>query len=120
MNVKVWDDRYVIKSDSYCYILKEIKKRQPKDEIESGDQEVVENNDGTYEVTIGYPSTIAGCFRKIIELESRNNRCTTLEGYIKHIEKVNQKLEESLIAFEKILDENESLERVLKRIKKKE
>lgn len=99
MNIKVWDDKYVIKSDAYCYVLKEIKKKQPKDDEETG-QEVVENGDGTYEITIAYPSTVANCFRYIVEAEGRDNRCTTLEGYVKHLEKINAKLEENLLLFQ--------------------
>lgn len=119
MDIKVWDDKYVIRSDTYCYILREIKKKQPKPD-EDTIHEVVENGDGTYEVTIAYPSNIANCFRYIVEAEGRNNRCTTLDGYIKHLEKINHKLEENLLLFQRLVGADENLEAALNRIRKKE
>lgn len=118
MNIKVWDGKYIIKSDAYCYILKEIKKKQPKDD--EVPQEIVENGDGTYEVTIAYPTTVANCFKYIVEAEGRANRCTTIEGYVKHLEKINAKLEENLLLFQKLVGPDEKLEAALNKIRKKE
>ena len=94
MNSKIWDDKYVIKSDSRQYRLIEIKEKAPDED--GGD--VQTNEDGTYEVNIGYYSTMAALFKGLVEREGRLNKCTTLEGYVKHIEKINKKLEENLMA----------------------
>lgn len=93
MYVKIWDDKYVIKSDNYCYILAEIK---TKNTIVDGDIETVKNDDGTYEVNLAYTKTVAGAYASLVEREGRKNKCTTLDGYIKHLEKIYQKLEEEL------------------------
>ena len=103
MNIKVWDNKYVITSDKLCYTLKEIKTKQSKDD-EDNSLEVQANNDGTYETAIAYHDTVAGCFRTIVEREGRQNKCTTLDGYIKHLKSVSDKLEENLKKFEKIVD----------------
>lgn len=103
MNIKVWDDKYVITSDKLCYTLKEIKTRQSKDDDENS-LETQANSDGTYETAIAYHDTVAGCFRTIVEREGRQNKCTTLDGYIKHLKSVSDKLEENLKKFEKIVD----------------
>lgn len=96
MNIKVWDDRYIIKSDSLCYKLVEVKTRQGKDDEDIDD--AVKNEDGTYETPVGYVDNIARCFKIIIEREGRKNKCTTLDGYIKHIEAIEKKLDEEILA----------------------
>ena len=72
MNIKVWDDRYTISNDANCYVVKEIKEKKPKDGEESG-EEIAAGADGTYEVIIGYPSTVAYAFKIIWERECRSN-----------------------------------------------
>lgn len=109
MNIKIWDDKYVIKSDARQYRLIEIKEKAPDEEC--GD--VQTNEDGTYEVNIGYYSTMAALFRGIVEREGRLNKCTTLEGYVKHIEKINKKLEENLLAIAATIGKKESFKRIL-------
>jgi len=115
MNVKVWDDKYVIKDDTHCYVLKEIKTKQPKDGDEI-DEKVVANADGTYEITVGYPSTVAHAFSIIVEREGRSNRCTTMDGYIRHLKEINAKLEENLKAFSVIVGGPERVMDVMTRI----
>lgn len=115
MNVKVWDDKYVIKDDTHCYILKELKTKQPKDGEEI-DEKVVANDDGTYEITVGYPSTVAHAFSIIVEREGRNNRCTTMDGYIRHLKEIDAKLEENLRKFSAIVGGEEKVKDVMMRI----
>lgn len=112
MYVKVWDDKYVIKSDAYCYILAEIKTKAKQED----DEDAVQNEDGTYEVNIAYTNSFAGCYRTIIEREGRKNKCTTLDGYIKHLEKIYNKLEEDLDKMAKIVGGKEQLELALNKL----
>lgn len=107
MNIKVWDDKYTIKSDSYCYKVNEIKQKLNNDEIPDS---VEETKDGEYEITVGYVKNVAQCFRLIVEREGRQNKCTTLNGYIKHIEEINKKLEDNIKKFEKIVGGPEMVE----------
>ena len=109
MNIKIWDDKYVIKSDSRQYRLIEITEKAPDED--GGD--VQTNEDGTYEVNIGYYSTMAALFKGLVEREGRLNKCTTLEGYVKHIEKINQKLEDNLMAIATTSGKKESFYRIL-------
>lgn len=98
MNIKIWDDKYRVKSDSYCYILSEIMTKE----------------DGTqYDATVGYFSNIGHIFKDIAEREGRDNKCTTLNGYIKHIEEVNKKLEENLLKIEAIVGTKKAMERII-------
>lgn len=102
MNIRVWDNKYAIKSDNYCYKLVEIKTKT--------------NEDGTteeYESDFKWCTNVGNCFRNIVEIEGRKNQCTTMEGYIKHLEKINDKLEENLKLFESIVGEKEMIERAL-------
>ena len=101
MNIKVWDDKYIIKNDAHCYILKEVRKKASADDEELEKAET--DSDGNYEITVGYPSTVAGAFSLIVEREGRRNKCTTLDGYIKHLISINNKLEENLKKFEKLV-----------------
>ena len=96
------NNKYAIKSDNYCYKLVEIKTKT--------------NEDGTteeYESDFKWCTNVGNCFRNIVEIEGRKNQCTTMEGYIKHLEKINNKLEENLKLFESIVDEKEMIERAL-------
>lgn len=99
MNIKIWDDKYRVKSDSYCYTLSEIGTREA-----SGEQ---------YETTIGYFSRIEHVFKEITEREGRLNKCTSLNGYIKHLEEVNKKLEENLLKIEAVVGSKKSMERIM-------
>lgn len=100
MHIRVWDDKYVIKSDAYCYKLAKVMIK------EDGSGEEYEND-------FKWCTNVANCFRNIVEIEGRKNQCTTLEGYVKHLEKINNKLEENLAKFESLVDEKEMLERAL-------
>lgn len=113
MNIKVWDDKYIIKSDSYCYRVNEIKQKL---ESEENLDNVEESGNGEYEVTIGYVKNVAQCFRLIAEREGRQNKCTTLNGYIKHLEEVNKKLEENIKKFSVIVGGPEMVERAMLQI----
>lgn len=114
MNIKVWDDKYVIKSDQYCYKVAEIKKKISDDE--EGDVETEGLDDGTYEVNIGFVNNVAQCFRLIVEKEGRQNKCSTLNGYIRHIEEVNKKLENNIELFSKIVGGPEMVERAIYKV----
>lgn len=116
MNIKVWNDKYVIKDDAHCYVLKEIKTKQPKDGEEEIDEKIVANADGTYEITVGYPTTVAHAFSIIVEREGRKNRCTTMDGYIRHLKEINAQLEENIKAFSAIVGGPERVADVMTRI----
>ena len=109
MNIKIWDDRYIIRSDARQYRLIEIKEKAPDEE--SDDVQADEN--GTYEVNIGYYSSMVSLFRGLVEREGRLNKCTTLEGYVKQIEKINKKLEENLMSIAAMIGKKESLKRII-------
>lgn len=112
MNIKVWDDKYTIRSDSNCYKIAEIKQK-----IDNSDEDMAEkNSNGDYEITVGYVNNIAQCFRLIVEREGRLNKCTTLNGYIKHLEEINKKLETNIKLFSKIVGGPEVVERAMKKV----
>lgn len=114
MNIKVWDDKYVIKNDAHCYIVKEIRKKASAedDELEKAETD----SDGNYEITVGYPSTVAGAFSLIVEREGRRNRCTTMDGYIKHMKEINAKLEENINKLSAIVGGPERVKDVMMRV----
>lgn len=117
MRIKVWDDKYVITSDAYCYTLKQIRQKQPKgDDSDLG--EVEEGSDGTYEITIAYCNSVANCFKNIVDLEGRTNKCTTMDGYIKHLTKINEQLEENIEKFSAIVGGHERVIDVMTRLAK--
>ena len=105
MNVKIWDDKYMIKSDARQYKLIELKNTKPGEGIDDDDTDV-----GT---CIGYFTALTHLFQSLVEREGRLNKCSTLEGYIKHIEKINDKLEENLLAMAKIVGQKESFKRIM-------
>lgn len=114
MNIKVWDDKYLIKSDPYCYKVAEIRKRTSEDS--DADAEDTESDGDTYAINIGYVNSVAECFRLIVEKEGRQNQCTTLSGYIKHLENINKKLEENILLFEELVGGRENVKATLERI----
>lgn len=116
MNIKVWDDKYVIKSDNYCYTLREVKQKKAGEDDELDTEETA---DGTVEVTVAYLSNVAQCFATIVEREGRNNRCTTMDGYIKHLKTINDKLEDNLEKFAKIIGGKDQLEIALAKLASK-
>ena len=110
MYIKIWDNKYAIKSDSRQYKLLEMKPKKNADIIE--DEKV--GDDGS--VCIGYFTSLNHLFQEVVEREGRLNKCTTLEGYIKHIEKINDKLEENLIAMAALIGGKEAFERIMSSI----
>ena len=117
MNIKVWDDRYTISNDANCYVVKEIKEKKPKDGEESG-EEIAAGADGTYEVIIGYPSTVAYAFKIIWERECRSNRCTTFEGWMKHVQRQQEKLDEAIEIMLAICGGHENVQAAMTRVAK--
>lgn len=114
MNISIWNDKYMIRSDRRQYKLVEIKQKVTD---EDGDAEsVAQNDDGTYEVNVGYFPTLKYLFLALAEREGRINRCTTLDGYIKHIEKVNKQLEETLMQIQAVIGVEESLQRIMNKM----
>lgn len=105
MNIKIWDDKYVIKSDKYCYRLAELRAR-PED-IPEDDEDKDEG------VTVGYYPTILDLFEDLVNMEGRLNRCTTLEGYVRHIERVHNELEKTLDRMRAVIGTKESVARIL-------
>lgn len=114
MDIKVWDDKYIIRSDKRQYKLFEIKQRitDEEDNLEATEQ----NDDGTYAVNVGYFPTLKYLFTAIAEREGRSNRCTTMEGYIKHLEKINKQLEKTLEQMQAVIGTEESLERIINKM----
>ena len=111
MYIKVWDDKYVITSDSRCYTLKEIRTKAVKDEDVI--EEVSSNEDGTYEIAVAYLNTVAQCFETIVEREGRKNNCKTIDGYIKHLKEIDKKLDDSIATFEKLVGGKDKLARAI-------
>ena len=105
MNIKIWDDKYMIKSDARQYKLIELKNPKSGEGIDDDDIEI-----GT---CIGYYTALTHLFQGLVEREGRLNKCSTLEGYIRHIEKINNKLEENLLAMAKIVGQKESFRRIM-------
>ncbi len=62
---------------------------------------------------MGYYPTLRYLLKNLAEMEGRQNRCTTMEGYVKHIEKINDRLEEILETIQSALGAEESLERIM-------
>lgn len=117
MNIKVWDDKYTIKSDPYCYKVAEICTKTSNDDEEL---EIEKSGDDTYEKTIGYVNNVPQCFRLIVEHEGRANKCTTLNGYIKHLEAINKKLEENIEKFIKLAGAEYLVEKAISKATKEE
>jgi len=99
MNIRIWDDKYIIKSDARQYILLKVV------ESEEGGEET--------ESAIAYCNSMAHVFKCLTEREGRLNKCTTLEGYVKHIEKINKKLEAILQAIAEASGAKENLFRIV-------
>ena len=116
MNIKVWDDKYTISSDSNCYVVRETKEKKAKGEESA--EEVIAGEDGTYEVVIGYPSTVAYAFELIWERECRNNRCTTFEGWMKHVQRQQEKLDEAIETMLAICGGHENVQAAMTRVAK--
>lgn len=109
MNVKIWDGKYAIRSDKNQYRLVEL--RQKNGDGPVGD--VGRSEDGMQEINVGYYPTLRYLLKNLAEMEGRQNRCTTMEGYVKHIEKINDRLEEILETIQSALGAEESLERIM-------
>lgn len=104
MKIKIWDNKYIIKSDSRQYKLIELKGKTDTENTEEKEDEGV---------CIAYLDSITSVFRVIVEREGRQNNCTTLNGYIKHLEKINNQLEKTLKAIAAVVGQRESLRRIM-------
>ena len=93
MNIKIFHDKYIIRDDPYCYKLIELRPKSSKREDRPEDEEVVETDGDYSEATVGYYSTLSYLIEDLMEREKRNNRCTTLDGFAKHLEKINKEAE---------------------------
>ena len=111
MRIPVFDGKYIISSDSLCYKVSLVTEKNDKDE------DVVETEEGVFERVISYPTTISGCIRYIVEREGRVNKCRTLSGYIKHLDEINKKLEETLRIIQKMTGSKERYEFALEKVK---
>lgn len=113
MNIKIYDDKYIIKSDSNCYRLVELREKITEGE-ELADDAVTTNEDGIREATIGYYTNLEFLLKDIIEREQRDNRCTTLEGFAKHLKAVNKRMEEVIQVLLKYAGGKSALDELLK------
>lgn len=109
MNVKIWDGKYLIRSDKYEYRLIELKQKAGDETTE----DIEQTEEGIYEVTVGHYPTLRYLFKSLVEMEGRQNRCTTMEGYIRHVEKINAQLEETLEKMQAIIGAEESIARII-------
>lgn len=98
MKIKIWDDKYIIKSDIYCYKLIKVADAEKSDE------------DGA---VVGYYNDIENLFRSLVDMEKRLNKCTTLNGYIKHIEDINKQLETTLEQIKAVIGTRASMKRII-------
>lgn len=105
MNIKIWDGKYAIRSDKYQYRLVELRQK--------GEDEVSDEAEDVQEISVGYYPTLGYLLKSLAEMEGRQNRCTTMEGYVKHIEKVNAKLEGILETIQSLIGAEESLKRIM-------
>lgn len=114
MNIKVFHDKYIIREDPYCYRLIELRPKNAKKEDVPDDEEVVETSDGEFnEVVVGYYSTLAYLIESLMEREKRNNRCTTLEGFAKHLEKINKEAKDIIDTLTKVTGSHERLRELI-------
>lgn len=95
----------MIQSDKYCYRLAELKARS--EDMPDDDDDRDEGK------TVGYYPTMLDLFEDLVKLEGRLNRCTTLEGYVRHIERINTQLEETLQQIKSVIGEKESMRRIM-------
>jgi len=98
MKIKIWDDKYIIKSDVYCYKLIKVADADKDDE------------DGA---VVGYYGDVENLFKSLVDMEKRLNKCTTLNGYIKHIEDINKQLEATLEQIKAVIGTRASLKRIM-------
>ena len=98
MKIKIWDDKYIIKSDVYCYKLIKVTDAEKSDE------------DGA---VVGYYNDMENLFRSLVDMEKRLNKCTTLNGYIKHIEDINKQLENTLEQIKAVIGTRASMKRIM-------
>ena len=114
MNIRIYHDKYIIRDDPYCYRLIELRSKNAKKEDVPDDEEIVETSDGEFnEVVIGYYSTLAHLIEDLMEREKRNNRCTTLDGFAKHLEKINKEAAEIINVLVKVTGSHESLRELI-------
>lgn len=77
MNITIFD-KYNITSDNLQYIVSTQKKSDKSGKEYSGNYK--------------YCTTLRSALLEIREQEARNNRCKTLDGYIKHLNKIDKEL----------------------------
>ena len=105
MNIKIWDGKYAIRSDKYQYRLVELRQKEA--------DEVSDEAEDVQEISVGYYPTLRYLLKSLAEMEGRQNRCTTMEGYVKHIEKINARLEKILETIQSLIGAEESLKRIM-------
>lgn len=87
MNIKLWDNKYIIKTDQYQYILA--------------------LND-KYQTPVGYFGSITNAIWKIVDTEKRANDAETLAEYIEHIKGIEAKLDKTLIKIKELVEDDKS------------
>lgn len=103
MNIKIWNNKYAIKSDTNQYKLLALKEK-----ADGGSDDTKEEG-----VVVGYYSTLRSLFEDLVAVEQRTNKCTTMDGYIKHIEKINTKLAETLAEINGKISPEESFAKIV-------
>lgn len=101
IDIDIMDTKYTIKADKRQYILYRVAEKTNKETGETEEALV----DAMY-----YPH-IEFLLEDLMEMEKRKNNCRTLEGYAKHIKKINKEIQPILEA----LVEHSSTKTVLKK-----
>ena len=95
MNIRIYHDKYIIRDDPYCYRLIELRSKNAKKE------------------DVPDYSTLAHLIEDLMEREKRNNRCTTLDGFAKHLEKINKEAAEIINVLVKVTGSHERLRELI-------
>lgn len=98
MYIRFWDDKYSIKSDSRCYIISQITKKDGEEDTE---------------VNLSFHASVAAAIKSIAEREGRANDAKSLEEYVKHMEEINARLEALVLTITELIGPQEALERAM-------
>lgn len=83
MNINLWEN-YWVRTDPLNYILYEIKTVQDKSLPTYGQE---------YESTVGFYGTLQSALSAMCREEIRTSKCTTLQGLIKEVQKMEKVIE---------------------------
>lgn len=99
MELRIWDDKYTIRSDQYQYTLFENKRKQANNE--------------EYEVAVGYFTTLQHLFKELAAREQRLSNATSLKEFVKDVNEVYKKLAKLINDVKVMFDSQYKLEELL-------